>query len=132
MRENEKVLNSVDDKKNIERPIILIVCILVLLVGCLVWFGISQPALFGKIRDLLITLFAFVFFLLGTAAAVLCFFLSSNINNAKVKIDEALSNADGKIEELADKITEILYKIADPVINAKAKESSFFQIFSRK
>ena len=132
MRENEKKLNLADDKKNIRTPVCLAAAVFVLL-GCfLAWLAVKKPEALSGLRDLLITLFVFLLFVIGIVLTVLMIFLSSRIDGAKVRIDEAVSSADGKTEELADKITEILKSILDPFIEAKARNSGFKHLFSKK
>ena len=132
MRENEKKLNLADDQKNIQTPVWLAAAAFVLLAGFLAWLAVKKPGAVSGIRDLLITLFVFLLFVIGIVLTVLMIFLSSRIDGAKVKIDEVLSTADGKTEELADKITEILRSILNPFIEAKSRGSGFKQLFSKK
>lgn len=132
MRENEKKLNEIEDQNNVNRPVIWVVVCLVLLVGVMVWFGIKDPAIFSDISNLVICLFALVFFLLGSVVAFLCFYLSSRIDNAKSEIDKLLTLADGKVEELADKIIILLKKILEPFVEVSAKTAGIFHVFSEK
>lgn len=132
MRDDEKIRNEDDNKKNIYRPIIIVTIILLVIIGVFIWFGLKNPVIFRNIRDMIITLGAVILFIIGAAVAVLCFFLSSRINDAMVQLDEALSDADGKIEELGDKVTEILMKILMPVFNMKSNEAGIMRIFSKK
>ena len=132
MRENEKKLNIADDQKNIQTPVWLAAVVFVILAGVLAWLAVKKPEAVASIRDLLITLFVFLLFVIGIILTALMFFLSSRIDGAKVKIDEVVSTADGKTEELADKITDILRSILNPFIEAKSKSSGFKQLFSKK
>ena len=132
MRENEKKLNLADDQKNIQTPVWLAAAAFVLLAGFLAWLAVKKPGAVSGIRDLLITLFVFLLFVIGIVLTVLMIFLSSRIDGAKVKIDEVLSTADGKTEELADKITEILRSILNPFIEAKSRGSGLKQLLSKK
>ena len=144
MRENEKILNQEDDKKNIDVPVRCAVIGVCLLIGLLIWFGVKDPELFGKIRDFCITLIVFLLFLINTAAAILfffltplffwppAFFLSSRIGSARTALDQALTNADGKVEELADKTIIILKKILEPFIKVKAEKAGILTIFSKR
>lgn len=131
MREQEKKFNFNDDKKNITGPVITVVVVFVLLILCLIWFGIKNRAVYACVRDLVITLTLFVFFIFNTILAILGFILSNRVNNSKDKIDELSEKADITIEELADKITNILLKILQPVINMKSNEAGFLRIFSK-
>ena len=132
MRENEKKLNLADDKKSIQTPVGLAAAVFILL-GCfLAWLAVKKPEALAGLRDLLITLFVFLLFVIGIVLTVLMFLLSSRIDGAKVKIDEVVSSADGKTEELADKITEILKSILNPFIEAKARNSGIKHLFSKK
>ncbi|MBR6090489.1 MAG: hypothetical protein IKP86_11180 [Anaerolineaceae bacterium] len=121
-----------DDRKSIGTPLILAVLLIVILVGCLIWFGIKDPELFGKIRDLLVSIGALICFLVGAAISVLFFFLASKIDTAIIKITELLRNADGKIETVADKIAEILKKILDPFVGMKSRAAGIKGIFTRR
>ncbi len=132
MREKEKKLNIQDDEENISTPIFWAAVIVVILVGIMIWFGIKNPVIFGNLRDLLITLVSAVLLIIGIALAILCFFLASRLDGARKQVDESLSKADGKVEELAVKIEEILRKILDPFIQAKSKTTGFMQLFRKK
>ena len=132
MRENEKKLNLADDKKSIQTPVGLAAAVFILL-GCfLAWLAVKKPEALSGLRDLLITLFVFLLFVIGIVLTVLMCLLSSRIDGAKVKIDEVISSADGKTEELADKITEILKSILNPFIEAKSRNSGIKHLFSKK
>ncbi len=129
MRDNEKIRNISDDKQNIYKPVIIVTIILAVVIGCFIWFGIKNPNVFSNVRDLTITLIAFLFFVISTALAVLFFYLSSRISDAKAAIDQAMTKADGKVEELGDKITEILKQILEPVFDTKSKKAGVLNIF---
>ena len=132
MRENEKKLNMADDRKNIQTPVWIAAAVFILLAGFLAWLAVKMPGAVSGIRDLLITLFVFLLFVIGIVLTVLMFFLSSRIDSAKIRIDEVISSADGKTEELADRITDILRSILNPFIEAKSRGSGFRQLFTRK
>ena len=132
MRENEKKMNLADDRKSVETPVLIAAAVFVLLIGFLAWLAVKQPGAVSGIRDLLITLFVFLLFLIGIVLTVLMIILTSRIDGAKVKIDEVISSADGKTEELADKVTEILKSILDPFIEAKSRNSGLKGLFSKK
>ena len=129
MRNNEKIRNISDDKQNIYKPVMIVTLILAVVIGCFIWFGIKNPNVFSNVRDLTITLIAFLFFVISTALAVLFFYLSSRISDAKAAIDQAMTKADGKVEELGDKITEILKQILEPVFDTKSKKAGVLNIF---
>ena len=132
MREKEKNLNIQDDQKNISTPIFLAAALVVVLVGTMIWFGIKDPEIFGKMRDLLVTLTSVILLIIALALAVLCFFLASRLSGAKKQVDESLSAADGKVEEIAVKIEEILRKILDPFIQGKSKAAGIMHILRKK
>lgn len=129
MRDNEKVRNVSDDKQNVYKPVIIVTLILAIVIGCFIWFGIKNPNVFSNIRDLTITLIAFLFFIIGTVLAVLFFYLSSRIEDARTAIDQAMDKADGKVEELGGKISEILIKILEPVLDTKSRKAGILDIF---
>lgn len=132
MREQEKISNSIEDKKNINRPVIIIVSILVILIMSLIWFGIKDRTVFSCVRDFLIVLTLFIFFLVNVVLAFLAFLIAYRVDNSKRMIDELSTKADNTIEDLADKITKILQKILAPVIEMKSKEAGLLRIFSKK
>ena len=123
MRENEKKLNVQDDENNISTPVFWVTALVVILVGVMIWFGIKNPDIFSDLRNLLITLVSITLFILGAAAAVLCFFLASRLKDARKQVDEGLSTADGKVEEIAVLIEDLLRKILEPFISAKSKKT---------
>lgn len=129
MRDNEKIRNISDDKQNIYKPVMIVTLILAVVIGCFIWFGIKNPNVFSNVRDFTITLITFLFFVISTALAVLFFYLSSRISDAKAAIDQAMTKADGKVEELGDKITEILKQILEPVFDTKSKKAGVLNIF---
>jgi len=130
MREKEKILNTADTKKNISGPVIWAAVVVILITGFFIWFGIKNPKIFGNIRDLVFTLAAIIFLLINTLVAILCFFLSAKLENARVSIDVLLSKGDMKIEELADKVTGILKGILNPFIEAQAKTAGVASVIS--
>ena len=132
MRENEKKLNVADDQKNIQTPVWIAAAVFIILAGFLAWLAVRQPGAVSGIRDLLITMFVFLLFVIGIALTVVMIILSSRIDGAKVKIDEVLSTADGKTEELADKITDIFRSILNPFIEMKSRGSGIKNLFSKK
>jgi len=131
MRDTEKIKNKADNSRTIDAPIKAAVFVVIALVTVLIWFGIKDPLLYGKIRDLVIFLTSVLLFLLGSALAVLFFFLSSKIEEAKGKLDQLLSRADIKIEELAEKVAEILRAILQPVIEAQSRKAGILHIFAK-
>lgn len=132
MREKEKNLNIADDRKNIQTPVWIAAAVFILLAGFLAWLAVKEPEAVAGVRDLLITLFVFLLFVIGIVLTALMFYLSSKIEVVKVKIDEALTTADGKTEELADKITDIFRSILNPFIEMKSRGSGIKQLFSKK
>lgn len=130
MREDEKIRNITDDRQNVYKPIIIVTVILAVLIGCFIWFGIKNPNVFSNVRDFTITMLAFVFFIISTVLAVLFFYLSSRIEDAKKEIDQAMDKADGKVEELGDKVSEILVKILEPVFDTTSKKAGILNIIS--
>ena len=123
MRDNERILNQKDEKRSIFRPVICGVAAVCVLIGLLIWFGLKKPELFGKIRDLSITLIIFFILIFNTAAAVLFFFLSSQIGSAKTALEKILSSADGKVEELADKSIDVLERILEPFVRIETEKA---------
>lgn len=130
MREDEKIRNLSDDRQNVYKPIIIVTVVLAILIGCFIWFGVKNPNVFSNVRDLTITLFAFVFFVINTVLAVLFFYLSGRLEYSKKEIDQAMNKADGKVEELGDKISEILVKILEPVFDTTSKKAGILNIIS--
>lgn len=130
MRDTEKIKNTAEDKTKVYKPVIIVTVILVIIIGLYIWLGIKYPVVFGNIRDLTITLIAVLFFIISAAIAVLCFYLSARIENAKLKIDEAVSTADGKVEETGEQISDILKKILEPVIESETHKAGILRVLS--
>ena len=130
MREDEKIRNLSDDRQNVYKPIIIVTVVLAILIGCFILFGVKNPNVFSNVRDLTITLFAFVFFVINTVLAVLFFYLSGRLEYSKKEIDQAMNKADGKVEELGEKISEILVKILEPVFDTTSKKAGILNIIS--
>lgn len=131
MKEDGKIKNKADDKKNIYRPVCISVAVFIVIIAVLIWFGITRQYLYSNIRDFIITANVFLLFILNAAVAVLCFSLASRIDSAKVQISLKLTEADGKVEDLADKIADILKKILDPFITMKSRSAGILHIFSK-
>ncbi len=132
MRESERKLNVQDDEEHISTPVFWTVFFVIALIGIMIWFGIKNPVIFGNIRDLLITIVSIFLFLIGTALAIICFLLASRLVGARKQVDESLSRADGKVEDIAVKIEEILRKILDPFIKGKSKTAAVLHILRKK
>lgn len=131
MRENEKKLNREYDKKHIDTPVLVSVGILVVFIGILIWLAICHPEALYGIRDLLITLSVLLLFIIGAALTVLFFWLSSRLGGAKDAIDRIASQADGKTEELAEKITDVFRSILEPFIEAGARSAGIRGLFTK-
>ena len=131
MRESEQIKNIQDNKKNIDHPVIWVAAILIIIIGMMIFLGVRNTDIFSAIRNFLITFIALLFFILGIALSVICFILSSKVNDAKIKIDEAVTSADGKVVEMGEKIEEILEQILEPVIKAQSETAGFLHIFSK-
>lgn len=131
MNTKNEVRQAKENEKYVDRPIVIVIACLILLIGCLVYFGIKDRAVLLCVRDLVITICAFLLFVLGTALAVLCFLLARKVDDAKVDIAGVLKMADGKIEELAEKITDILRMILNPFIEMKSKNAGVLRVFKK-
>lgn len=131
MRNNEKIMNEAEDRRSINKPVIISAAAVVLLIACLVWFGIKNPNVFSGIRDMILTVSVLVLFLINTVIAVLCFLLTSKLGEARKTIDKYLTTADGKIEELAEKVTEVFRAILNPFIEIQAGSSSIKSLFTK-
>ena len=132
MRESEKNRNLADDRKNITKPVFLAAAAFTLLTAVIIFLSVKAPLVVIGLRDLLVSLLILLMFIIGAGIIVLCFFLSSRIESAKQQIDNAVSNADGKIEELAEKITKILQQILNPLIEMQSRKAGVVSFFSRK
>ena len=132
MRENEQRLNKRDERKQIALPVLLSVLVLAVFAGILVWLAVREPNSLSGIRDLLITLIVFLSFVIGIALTVLFIWLSSRLSGAREAIDKVLSQADGKTEEIAEKITEILRSILNPFIEIGAGSAGVRGLFTGK
>lgn len=131
MNTKNEVRQAKENEKYVDRPIVIVIACLILLIGCLVYFGIKDRAVLLCVRDLVITICAFLLFVLGTALAVLFFILARKVDDAKVDIAGVLKMADGKIEELAEKITDILRMILNPFIEMKSKNAGVLRVFKK-
>ncbi len=131
MKDEELIKNKADDKKNIYRPVCISVAVFIAIIAILIWVGVSKQYLYNNIRDFIITANVFLLFIINAAIAVLCFFLASRIDDAKVEINRVLSEADGKVEELADKIIDILKKILEPFIAMRSRSAGIVNIFTK-
>ena len=130
MRENDKIKNR-EDERQIELPVWIAVSGIILIVAALAWFGTKQPMIINNVRDFIITFIAVLFFLIGTVLAILFFILASKLGDAREKIDDILTKADGKTEELADKITDVFRSILQPFIEVKSGRSGILQVLTK-
>ena len=132
MRENELKNNQIEESEKIRRPVWIAFCVAAVLTAVLIIVGIKDPDAVKSIRDLTITLAIFILFVLGAVVAVLSFFLSSKIETARGQIDEALSQADGKVEELADRVTDLLKSILSPFIRFSSNRAGISNVISER
>ena len=132
MEENNISNDYENEQKQVARPIIIVSSILAVLVAVMVWFGIKEPAIFEDIRDLIIVLTVFVLIIVTGALAVLCFILNSKVDAAKAQLTPLLQNADGKIEEIAEKTADVIETLMNPLVEFKARRGSVWDMVSRK
>lgn len=132
MKEKEQKLYNSEKQNKIIVPVVIAVLVIVVLIGILTWFSISDPKISNNLRDLMIVLILFSFFVVGTAAAILFFILASKIDGAKIQIDAAMSSADVTVEKLAEQITEIFKKILEPFIDAESHKAGLIHLISGK
>ena len=119
MRETEINKNKEEETKQIRYPVWIAFFAVFILTAVMIWFGVKDPVLFAKLRDLLISLTAVFLFVICVVLAVLFFILAGKVRESRNAIDNAMSQADGKVEELADKITEIMKIILKPFIQVQ-------------
>ena len=132
MRANDEKLNSEEDRKQVIRPVIAAVLVFTLLSACFVWLAVKQPNALISLRDLLVTLVIFILFVLGIILTIVFIILAGRVGGARTQIDQVLSTADGKIEELADKVTDLLRAILNPFLEMKSRSAGLLHILSRK
>ena len=132
MRENELKNNQTEENEKIRRPVWIAFCVVAAITLVLIFVGIKDPDAVKSIRDLTITLAIFILFVLGAAVAVLSFFLSSKIETARGQIDETLSQADGKVEELADRVTDLLKSILSPFVHFSSNRAGISNVISER
>ena len=132
MRENELKNNKTEENEKIRRPVWIAFCVVAAITLVLIFVGIKDPDAVKSIRDLTITLAIFILFVLGAAVAVLSFFLSSKIETARGQIDETLSQADGKVEELADRVTDLLKSILSPFVHFSSNRAGISNVISER
>lgn len=130
MRETEINKNKEEETKQIRYPVWIAFFAVFILTAVMIWFGVKDPVLFAKLRDLLISLTAVFLFVIGAALAVLFFILAGKVRESRNSIDNAMSQADGKVEELADKITEIMKTILKPFIQVQSNKAGISGLFS--
>ena len=130
MRETEINKNKEEETKQIRYPVWIAFFAVFILTAVMIWFGVKDPVLFAKLRDLLISLTAVFLFVIGAALAVLFFIFAGKVRESRNAIDNAMSQADGKVEELADKITEIMKTILKPFIQVQSNKAGISGLFS--
>lgn len=131
MNTEKEIRQAKENEKYVDRPIVFVVAGLILIIGCLVYFGIKNRAVLLCVRDLIISICAFLLFVIGLVLAILCFFLSNKIDGAKAAIADALKLADGKVEILAEKITEIFRMILNPFLEMKSRSAGVLRVLKK-
>lgn len=131
MNTEKEIRQAKENEKYVDRPVAFVVAGLILIIGCLVYFGIKNRAVLLCVRDLVITICVFLLFIISTALAVLCFYLSHKIDDSKPAIRDAMKMADGKIDVLADKITEIFRMILNPFLEMKSRSAGVLRVFKK-
>ena len=121
-----------EEKKFIKLPIIITCLVLVIIIGIFIYFGVNRTDIFKSVRDLTITLVTFILFIINLLMIVLCFIITSKIDVAKSEIKKLLEKVDVEIDVLADKITNILRDILNPIIKAESKKAGLLSLFTRK
>lgn len=121
-----------EEKKFIKLPIIITCLVLVIIIGIFIYFGVNRTDIFKSVRDLTITLVTFILFIINLLMIVLCFIITSKIDVAKSEIKKLLEKVDDEIDVLADKITNILRDILNPIIKAESKKAGLLSLFTRK
>lgn len=121
-----------EEKKFIKLPIIITCLVLVIIIGIFIYFGVNRTDIFKSVRDLTITLVTFILFIINLLMIVLCFIITSKIDFAKSEIKKLLEKVDVEIDVLADKITNILRDILNPIIKAESKKAGLLSLFTRK
>jgi len=121
-----------EEKKFIKLPIIITCLVLVIIIGIFIYFGVNRTDIFKSVRDFTITLVTFVLFIINLLMIVLCFIITSKIDVAKSEIKKLLEKVDVEIDVLADKITNILRDILNPIIKAESKKAGLLSLFTRK
>lgn len=132
MRETEINKNKEEETKQIRYPVWIAFFAVFILTAVMIWFGVKDQVLFAKLRDLLISLTAVFLFVIGAALAVLFFIFAGKVRESRNAIDNAMSQADGKVEELADKITELMKTILKPFIQVQSNKAGISGLFSGK
>ena len=62
MKEKEQKLYNSEKQNKIIVPVVIAVLVIVVLIGILTWFSISDPKISNNLRDLMIVLILFSFF----------------------------------------------------------------------
>ncbi len=131
MNTEKEIRQAKENEKYVDRPVVFVVAGLILTIGCLVYFGIKNRAVLLCVRDLIISICAFLLFVIGLVLAILCFFLSNKIDDAKAAIADALKLADGKVEILAENITEIFRMILNPFLEMKSRSAGVLRVLKK-
>ncbi len=131
MREEFVEQSKKDDNENIKKHVswawvIFIVLVAAVSVGAVVY---GFPV--GNIRDLLLTLLIVIMFIINIVLIWLYVMTTEKIGTAKVEIIKAAQAADGKTEELTDRIAEIMERVLDPVVDLKSFGAGIKNIFRK-
>ncbi len=131
MREEFVEQSKKDDDENIKKHIswawvTFIVLITAVIVGAVVY---GLPV--GNIRDLLLTLFITIMFVINIVLIWLYIKTTEKIETAKVEIIKAAQTADGQTEELTNRITEIMKRILSPIVDLKSFGAGIKNIFRK-
>ncbi len=131
MREEFVEQSKKDDNKNIKSRITWAWVLFVVLAAAVIVGAVVYGLPVGNIRDLLLTLLIVILFAVNVVLIWLYVTTTEKIKTAKIEIIKAAEMADGKTEELTDRIAEIMKRVLSPVVDLKAFGAGIKNIFRK-
>ncbi len=131
MREEFVEQSKKDDNKNINSRIAWAWVLFVVLAAAVIVGAVVYGLPVGNIRDLLLTLLIVILFAVNVVLIWLYVTTTEKIKTAKTEIIKAAETADGKTEELTDRIAEIMKRVLSPVVDLKSFGAGIKNIFRK-
>ena len=121
MSEEERIQQLKNEQnRNVIIPLILSVLLVAGMIFVLIHFGIKDPTVILRMKDLAVILPLFVFFLLNFAALILLVAAGEAVKKANAAMNGAMNTANQKIADATPVINQMIREAAEPMIRSRS------------